>query len=93
MVVDVQPDYDLQVDFLNADDAFLPGEQTNSSVRLTNTGTTDASYEYTLTVLSGPCTAALLTYASSLVVDTSDDLAFSVDVGSLPTSVMSVRFD
>ena len=33
-------------------------------------------------VLSGPCTAALLTYASSLVVDASDDLAFSVDVGS-----------
>ena len=82
MVVDVQPNYDLQVDFLNADDAFLPGEQTNSSVRLTNTGTTDASYEYALTVLSGPCTAALLTYASSLVVDASDDLAFSVDVGS-----------
>ena len=59
MVVDVQADYDLQVNFLDADDAFLPGEQTNSSVRLTNTGTTDASYEYTLTVLSGPCTAAL----------------------------------
>ena len=74
MVIDVQADYDLQVDFLNADDAFLPGEQTNSSVRLTNTGTTEATYDYTLTVLSGPCTAALLTYTSTLMQDAEEDL-------------------
>ena len=59
MVVDVQANYDLQVDFLNADDDFLPGQQTNSSVRLTNIGTTDASFEYALSVLSAcarqPC--------------------------------------
>ena len=53
MVVDVQANYDLQVDFLNADDDFLPGQQTTSSVRLTNIGTTDASFEYALSVLSG----------------------------------------
>lgn len=82
MVIDVQADYDLQVDFLNADDAFLPGEQTNSSVRLTNTGTTEATYDYTLTVLSGPCTAALLSYTSTLMQDADEDLAFSVDIGT-----------
>jgi len=82
MVLDVQPDYDLQVDFLNADDAFLPGEQTTTSVRLTNTGTSEASYEYALTVLSGPCTVSLLTYASSLTVGATEDLAFSVDTGT-----------
>ena len=82
MVVDVQADYDLQVDFLNADDAFLPGVQTNSSIRLTNTGTSDASYEYDLTVLSGPCTASLLTYASSLTVGAIEDLGFSADIGT-----------
>ena len=82
MVVDVQANYDLQVDFLNADDDFLPGQQTNSSVRLTNIGTTDASFEYALSVLSGPCTAALLTYTSTLNVDASDDLSFQVDVGT-----------
>ncbi|MGB2267563.1 MAG: hypothetical protein ACPH5T_02495 [Candidatus Poseidoniaceae archaeon] len=82
MVVDVQANYDLQVDFLNADDDFLPGQQTTSSVRLTNIGTTDASFEYALSVLSGPCTAALLTYTSTLNVDASDDLSFQVDVGT-----------
>lgn len=82
MVVDVQANYDLQVDFLNADDDFLPGQQTSSSVRLTNIGTTDASFEYTLTVLSGPCTAALLTYTSTLNVDAIEDLSFQVDVGT-----------
>ena len=82
MVVDVQANYDLQVDFLNADDDFLPGQQTSSSVRLTNIGTTDASFEYALTVLSGPCTAALLTYTSTLNVDAIEDLSFQVDVGT-----------
>ena len=82
MVIDVQPNYDLQVDFLNADDDFLPGQQTTSSVRLTNIGTTDASFEYALSVLSGPCTAALLSYSSTLNVDASDDLSFQVDVGT-----------
>ena len=82
MIVDVQANYDLQVDFLNADDDFLPGQQTTSSVRLTNIGTTDASFEYALSVLSGPCTAALLTYTSTLNVDASDDLSFQVDVGT-----------
>ena len=82
MVVDVQANYDLQVDFLNGDDEFLPGQQTNSSLRLTNIGTTSASFDYALTVLSGPCTAALLSYASTIDVDANDDLPFQVDVGS-----------
>ena len=82
MVVDVQATYDLQVDFLSAGDDFLPGQQTNSSVRLTNIGTTSASYDYALSVLSGPCTAALLSYTSTIDVDVSEDLPFQVDVGS-----------
>ncbi len=82
MVVDVQATYDLQVDFLSAGDVFLPGQQTNSSVRLTNIGTTSASYDYALSVLSGPCTAALLSYTSTIDVDVSEDLPFQVDVGS-----------
>ena len=82
MVVDVQATYDLQVDFLRAGDDFLPGQQTNSSVRLTNIGTTSASYDYALSVLSGPCTAALLSYTSTIDVDVSQDLPFQVDVGT-----------
>ena len=82
MVVDVQATYDLQVDFLSGGDDFLPGQQTNSSVRLTNIGTTSASYDYALSVLSGPCTAALLSYTSTIGVDVSQDLPFQVDVGS-----------
>ena len=82
MVVDVQATYDLQVDFLSAGDDFLPGQQTNSSVRLTNIGTTSASYDYALSVLSGPCTAALLSYTSTIDVDVSENLPFQVDVGS-----------
>ena len=60
----------------------LPGQQTNSSVRLTNIGTTSASYDYALSVLSGPCTAALLSYTSTIDVDVSQDLPFQVDVGT-----------
>ena len=82
MVIDVQANYDLQVDYLNSDDEFLPGQQTNSSVRLSNIGTTTATYDYALTVLSGPCTAALLTYASTIDSGVSEDLPFQVDVVS-----------
>ncbi|MAR47220.1 MAG: hypothetical protein CMA41_05390 [Euryarchaeota archaeon] len=83
MVIDVQANYDLQVDFLNGDDEFIPGQQTNTSIRLTNIGTTSTTYDYALSVLSGPCTAALLTYSSTIDVDASEDLPFQVDVGSI----------
>ena len=82
MVIDVQADYDLQVDFLNASDDFLPGQQTNSSLRLSNIGTTEASFDYALTVLSGPCTAALQVYESTIDVSAIEDLPFQVDVVS-----------
>ena len=82
MVVDVQANYDLQVDFLNASDAFIPSQQTNTTLRLTNTGTTSATFDYALTVLSGPCTASLLTYTSTIDVGVSQDLPFQVDVGT-----------
>ena len=83
MVVDVQATYDLQVDFLNGDDDFLPSQQTNSSLRLTNLGTTSATFDYTLTVLSGPCTVALLSYESTIDEGAIDNLPFQVDVGSV----------
>ena len=82
MVIDVQATYDLQVDFLNGDDDFLPSQQTNTTVRLTNLGTTSATFDYALSVLSGPCTAALLSYASTIDEGASEDLPFQVDVGS-----------
>ena len=82
MVVDVQANYDLQVDFLNASDAFIPSQQTNTTLRLTNIGTTSATFDYALTVLSGPCTASLLTYTSTIDVGVSQDLPFQVDVGT-----------
>ncbi|MDP6224190.1 MAG: hypothetical protein QGF34_03935 [Candidatus Poseidoniaceae archaeon] len=82
MVVDVQANYDLQVDFLNASDAFIPSQQTNTTLRLTNIGTTSASFDYALSVLSGPCTASLLTYSSTIDVSASQDLPFQVDVGT-----------
>ena len=82
MVVDVQANYDLQVDFLNASDAFIPSQQTNTTLRLSNIGTTSASFDYALSVLSGPCTASLLTYSSTIDVSASQDLPFQVDVGT-----------
>lgn len=94
MVIDVQADYDLQVDFLNSSDEFLPGQQTNSSLRLTNIGTTEASYDYALTVLSGPCSAALLAYESTIGISATEDVGFQVDVVSTANvgDVCSLRF-
>ena len=38
IVIDVQATYDLQVDFLASTDDFIPGEQTNTNVSITNLG-------------------------------------------------------
>ena len=58
IVIDVQATYDLQVDFLASTDDFIPGEQTNTNVSITNLGTTESTYSHSLSVLSGPCTVS-----------------------------------
>ena len=82
MVVDVQADYDLQVDFLQSSDAFLPAQQTNTTVRLTNTGTAPTTFDHALSVTSGPCTVSLLSHTSTIAVGANEDLPFQVNVGT-----------
>ena len=82
IVIDVQATYDLQVDFLASTDDFIPGEQTNTNVSITNLGTTESTYSHSLSVLSGPCTVSLLAADTTLSVDEVANIPFTVDVGS-----------
>ena len=82
IVIDVQATYDLQVDFLASTDDFIPGEQTNTNVSITNLGTTESTYSHSLSVLSGPCTVSLLAVDTTLSVDEVANIPFAVDVGS-----------
>ena len=81
----------MTVDFPNASDAHS-SQQTNTTLRLTNIGTTAASYDYALSVLSRPCTS-LLTYTSTIDVGASEDLLFRADVGTAANVAMCARFD
>jgi uncharacterized membrane protein len=82
IVIDVQATYGLQVDFLASTDDFIPGEQTNTTLSITNQGTTESTYSHSLSVLSGPCTVALLTAETTFAIDEVASIPFAVDVGS-----------
>ena len=93
IVIDVQATYELQVDFLESTDDFIPGEQTNTEVSITNLGTTESTYAHTLSVLSGPCTVSLLAAETTFAVDEISTIPFAVDVGSTANvgDVCSIR--
>ena len=82
VVIDVQATYDLQVDFLASTDEFIPGEQTNTTVSITNQGSIESTYTHSLSVLSGPCTVSLLAAETTFAVDEIATVPFAVDVGS-----------
>ena len=76
LVVHVDEEHNLSVAFLEQNELFIPGQSTNTSVQITNSGNAVVDYDWTLSVLSGPCNAALVTATTPSVAP--DDV---LDVG------------
>ena len=86
LVVHVDEEHNLSVSFLEQSAFFIPGHSTNTSLQLTNSGNAVVDYDWSLDVLNGPCTAALImSTTTSFAPDDVVDLEFQLSVHSEAT--------
>ena len=79
LVVHVDEQHNLSLAFLDQNALFIPGQSTNTSVQISNLGNAVVDYDWSLTVVNGPCNAALIT-ATSPSVAPNDVLDVGVQV-------------
>ena len=81
LVVHVDEEHNLSIAFLDQYSDFVPGLSTNSSVQVTNTGNAIVDYDWSLSLLNGPCQASLATASTpSLAPNTVVDINFQITV-------------
>lgn len=81
IVIHVDEEHNLSVSFLEQSALFIPGQSTNTSLQLTNSGNVVVDYDWSLSVLSGPCNAALIMATTpSVAPDDVLDLEFQITV-------------
>ena len=64
LVVHVDEEHNLSVSFLEQSALFIPGTSTNTTLQLTNSGNAVVDYDWSISVLNGPCNAALIMAAT-----------------------------
>ncbi|MBT5392065.1 MAG: hypothetical protein HOL22_06970, partial [Euryarchaeota archaeon] len=81
LVVHVDEEHNLSIAFLDQNSDFIPGLSTNSSVQVTNTGNAIVDYDWSLSLLNGPCQASLATASTpSLAPNAMVDVNFQITV-------------
>ena len=81
LVVHVDEEHNLSIAFLDQNSEFVPGLSTNSSVQVTNTGNAIVDYDWSLSLLNGPCQASLATASTpSLAPNAMVDVNFQITV-------------
>ena len=86
LVVHVDEEHNLSVAFLEQSALFIPGTSTNTSLQLTNSGNAVVDYDWSISVLTGPCNAALVMATTpSFAPDDVIDLEFQISVHSEAT--------
>ena len=86
LVVHVDEEHNLSVSFLEQSAFFIPGHSTNTTLQLTNSGNAVVDYDWSLDVINGPCTAALImSTTTSFAPDDVVDLEFQLSVHSEAT--------
>ena len=86
LVVHVDEEHNLSLAFLEQNELFIPGQSMNTSVQITNSGNAVVDYDWTLSVLNGPCNAALVTATTpSVAPDDVRDVGLQISVHSEAT--------
>ena len=90
LVIHVDEEHNLSLAFLEQNELFIPGQSTETSIQITNSGNAVVDYDWTLSVLNGPCSAALVTASTpSVAPDDVLDVGFQITVHSEATKTDS----
>ena len=85
-VVHVAEDYGLSIAFLDQDSYFIPGQTTNTTVSVTNTGNAESDYDWTVEAQNGVCSFGLPAASSKgLLPDATTDVVIQVDIPATAT--------
>ena len=92
-VVNVAQDNSLSIAFLDQDSDFIPGQTTNTTVSVTNTGNAESDFDWSVEALSGVCSFGLPDASSmGLLPDATIDVTIQVDIPATATIADACTF-
>ena len=92
-VVHVAQDHSLSIAFLDQDSNFIPGQTTNTTVSVTNTGNAESDFDWSVEALSGVCSFGLPDASNmGLLPDATIEVTIQVDIPATATIADACTF-